>query len=114
MLQIARLYDRMGCDVLALDLGNPLGAVEEVLCPADLRCLVRNWEFLKQVPAAEKAMNQVPNPRLLLRRRSSLVVADMSIPTSPSAVKSTGLKSPPPPKVFEEPEANSLLDAFGF
>lgn len=93
VLQNARLYDRMGCDLLALD-------------------LVRNWEFLvqpKELPREEDA----PDPRKLLRRRSSLVVDDLSSPKSPTAMKS-GLGKPQPQKVFEEPEASSLLDSFGF
>ncbi|KAL9599200.1 MAG: hypothetical protein Q9219_003981 [cf. Caloplaca sp. 3 TL-2023] len=93
VLRNARLYDRMGCDLLALD-------------------LVRNWEFLvqsKDVPKEE----EVPDPRKLLRRRSSLVVDDLSSPKSPTRIKS-GLGKPPAQKVFEEPEANSLLDNFGF
>ena len=72
---------------------------------------MRNWEFLKQPPPTKKRKDSIPDPRALLRRRSSLVVSD--VPISPTAVKSP-LKSPPPPKVFEEPEASSLLDAFGF
>ncbi|KAL9606633.1 MAG: hypothetical protein Q9179_000219 [Wetmoreana sp. 5 TL-2023] len=94
VIQNARLYDRMGCDLLALD-------------------LVRNWEFLlqpKDMPAKEEA---TPDPRKLLRRRSSLVVDDLSNPKSPTGMK-TGMGKPPPQKVFEEPEANSLLDNFGF
>lgn len=93
ILQNARLYDRMGCDLLALD-------------------LVRNWEFLvqpKELPKEEEA----PDPRKLLRRRSSLVIDDLSSPKSPTGMKS-GLGKPQPQKVFEEPEANSLLDSFGF
>ncbi|KAH7040404.1 WD repeat domain-containing protein [Microdochium trichocladiopsis] len=100
----ARLYDRMGCDLLGLD-------------------LVRNWEFfrptgLPQMPSL--GGEPVIDPRKLLRRRSSLVVADL--PTSPVVAEMRtggggfnahgGIK--PPPSVFEEPDANSLLDSFGF
>lgn len=55
------------------------------------------------------------DPRKLLRRRSSLVVADL--PTSPMVGEMRsggGGFSKPPPSVFEEPDANSLLDSFGF
>ncbi|KAI9784405.1 MAG: regulator of (H+)-ATPase in vacuolar membrane [Peltula sp. TS41687] len=92
LIHHARLYDRMGCDLLALD-------------------LVRNWEFLYQpapalrtkqhaTGAKEKLkrsenpfededeneddgtgeMMITPDPRKLLRRRSSLVVADLPTP----------------------------------
>lgn len=94
VMQNARSYDRMGCDLLALD-------------------LVRNWEFLvhaKELPSKEDGQ---PDPRQMLRRRSSLVVDDLSSPKSPTGMKS-GLGKAPPQKVFEEPEANSLLDSFGF
>ena len=97
-MQTARLYDRMGCDLLALD-------------------LVRNWEFLKQPPKKEIRENDIPDPRKLMRRRSSLVVADMPSPKSPKssgAAKLGGFGSPMPNKVFEEPSASSLLDTFGF
>ncbi|KAI9809213.1 MAG: hypothetical protein M1825_002504 [Sarcosagium campestre] len=118
LLHNARLYDRMGCDVLALD-------------------LVRNWEFFKQLPeltggnnpandqstaaAAAAAAAAAVDPRKMLRRRSSLVVADLPSPTeSRHPASDVGLqKSPPlpppaPPPGFEEPSASSLLDSFGF
>ncbi|KAG9243053.1 WD repeat protein-like protein [Calycina marina] len=94
VLHNARLYDRMGCDLLALD-------------------LVRNWEFLQ--PAQPGFQNIVSDPRQLLRRRSSLVVADEPVIGKNMLVemKSGGMHKPPP-SVFEEPEASSLLDSFGF
>ena len=94
VIQNARLYDRMGCDLLALD-------------------LVRNWEFLLQPKEVPSQTQRPPDPRKMLRRRSSLVVDDLSNPKSPTGMKA-GLGKPPPQKVFEEPEANSLLDNFGF
>lgn len=70
---------------------------------------VRNWEFQQSPPAA--GLGGEVNPLKLLRRRSSLVVADLPSPAlhfeSKKAVK-------PPPTTFEEPDANSLLDSFGF
>ena len=74
------------------------------------------------------------DPRKMLRRGSTLVVADLpaagttASPASPSAggapdVMRTGVdpatadsksKPKPPPTVFQEPDANSLLDSFGF
>ncbi|KAI4155167.1 MAG: hypothetical protein LQ340_001181 [Diploschistes diacapsis] len=94
VMQIARLYDRMGCDVLALD-------------------LVRNWDFLKLPPPNQRTPKPLADPRKMLRRRSSLVVTDLPSPKSPMALKTPAFK-PPPSKVFEEPTANSLLDSFGF
>jgi hypothetical protein len=152
VLHTANLYERMGCDVLALD-------------------LVRSWEFLltpppKAIPGRPPLSPSMPrssfqasgpnqasnefafDPRKLLRRRSSLVVADLPVREH---VKSAleeydgtveedeedeeeeeseegededeesdeeeqvkpALKKPPPTQ-FKEPDANSLLDAFGF
>ncbi|KAL8784259.1 MAG: hypothetical protein Q9213_004081 [Squamulea squamosa] len=94
VIRTARLYDRMGCDLLALD-------------------LVRNWEFLLQPKETISQPEGPPDPRKMLRRRSSLVVDDLSKPKSPTGMKA-GVGRPPPQKVFEEPESNSLLDNFGF
>lgn len=92
VIQNARLYDRMGCDLLALD-------------------LVRNWEFLHQ-PKDVSTNGAPPDPRKMLRRRSSLVVDDLSSPKSPTEgrVKPSGK---PAPTLFEEPTSNSLFDSFG-
>ncbi|KAI9690129.1 MAG: regulator of (H+)-ATPase in vacuolar membrane [Bathelium mastoideum] len=146
----ARLYGRMGCDLLALD-------------------LVRNWEFLPPPPAASApapsdSLSSLPlspaspldgtakmmgppspvrsrappsalngydlkdiDPRKMLRRRSSLVVADLPSPIrtgftngeqsssnrTEKGEEQTQSKGPPP-KAFQEPDANSLLDSFGF
>lgn len=141
------LYERMGCDVLALD-------------------LVKTWEFLLPPPASTKTMPGRPplspmmpresfhangpnqagtdfdfDPRKLLRRRSSLVVADLPLREhiKNDLAESKGTlreadsgeeddegnageekkakpeeKKKPPPTQFNEPDANSLLDAFGF
>lgn len=106
VLRNARLYDRMGCDLLALD-------------------LVRHWEFLRAPPPSA---NRIPTRldedatdyRKLLRRRSSLVVADLPM-RRPEPSISNDIRSPtevqkpkPKPTTFEEPDANSLLDSFGF
>ncbi|CAL3962404.1 unnamed protein product [Diplocarpon coronariae] len=94
VLHSARLYDRMGCDLLALD-------------------LVRNWEFLLPPPKVfNDSIGGDPDLRSMLRRRSSLVVADMPISDLAISMKSGGPK--PPPSVFEEPNPSSLLDSFGF
>lgn len=94
----------MGCDLLALD-------------------LVRHWEFLGGPPPGKSATDIPENLeqngvdyRKLLRRRSSLVVADMPIRpvVSQDATTSVSAKPKPPPSTFNEPDANSLLDSFGF
>jgi hypothetical protein len=148
VLHTARLYERMGCDVLALD-------------------LVKTWEFLAPPPAKiapgrpplspmmprESFHAQGPNqsatdfdfdPRKLLRRRSSLVIADLPtrdhVKSDLTCSKATleeaeneesseegeeegaddqskqkhEPKKKPPPTQFQEPDASSLLDAFGF
>lgn len=118
VIRNARLYDRMGCDFLALD-------------------LVRHWEFLGGLPTQDALK---PNTSLemdengvdyrkLLRRRSSLVVADMPVRRADILQETTvseitpGEKpkkeeepkpKPKPPTMFHEPDANSLLDSFGF
>ena len=152
VLHTANLYERMGCDVLALD-------------------LVRSWEFLltpppKAIPGRPPLSPSLPrssfqangpnqasnefafDPRKLLRRRSSLVVADLPVrETVRSALEeydgtveedeedgeeeeseegegeesdeeeeepAKSASKKPPPTQFQEPDANSLLDAFGF
>jgi hypothetical protein len=151
VVHTASLYDRMGCDVLALD-------------------LVQTWEFLLPPPAKQAPMhsplmqrssfgaNGEFDPRNLLRRRSSLVVDDLPVREyqgvhnefaegrgtveeegseegseeggddegeegEVDAEKDKGdnkekrkeeSKKKPPPTQFKEPDANSLLDAFGF
>ena len=105
--QMARIYDRMGCDVLALD-------------------LVRNWEFLKPPPPRHRSIDRPLDMRAMLRRRSSLVVDDLLVPMSPKSprmprmpwsptlVKTPGGLKAPPAMAFMEPDVNSLLDSFGF
>ena len=95
ILQTARQWDRMGCDILALD-------------------LVRNWEFLPHSKTAVTTTTEAetaPDLLRMTRRRSSLVQNDM--PQSPTE-KGVAPKGKPPPTMFEEPEASSLLDSFGF
>ena len=94
VIQNARLYDRMGCDLLALD-------------------LVRNWEFLRQPEENISNGTQPLDPRSMLRRRGSLVIDDTPTAKSPAQQKMEPLRKPPP-TVFEEPSTNSLLDNFGF
>lgn len=100
VIHSARLYDRMGCDILALD-------------------LVRNWEFLTTDPPLKPL--EEAHPRHLLRRRSSLVVNDLPpmlkdfMPQAPqSGGEREGKAKKKQPTQFVEPEASSLLDSFGF
>ncbi|XWX00980.1 hypothetical protein V2A60_009005 [Cordyceps javanica] len=95
VLHSAKIYDRMGCDLLGLD-------------------LVRNWEFQQ---SSSPGIGGEVNPLKLLRRRSSLVVNDL-----PPVQLQTGLSDPkerganeeaPAPTTFEEPDVGSLLDSFG-
>ncbi|KAF2193650.1 WD repeat protein-like protein [Zopfia rhizophila CBS 207.26] len=144
VMHTAGLYERMGCDLLALD-------------------LVRTWEFLTP-PSVNVMPNRPPlspaipresfhahgpnnsvsdfdfDPRKLLRRRSSLVVADLParehvrdlLGESGTLEEETSSEEEsdeedrrveenkvaeqkrPPPTQFREPDASSLLDAFGF
>ncbi|KAE8554312.1 hypothetical protein EYB25_002851 [Talaromyces marneffei] len=105
VLRNARLYDRMGCDLLALD-------------------LVAHWEFLRTpprgVPTTDFTAKAEPDYRKLLRRHSSLVIADLPVRLPPEMAPGGddgAAKSPKPqakPTTFHEPDANSLLDSFGF
>jgi hypothetical protein len=132
VLHTASLYDRMGCDVLALD-------------------LVKTWEFLLPPPSPKphSPLRQRSSfgaggdldfdPRKLLRRRSSLVVDDLPAreqrgvfnefaegegTVEEGSEEDDGdegeveeeekVERKPPPTQFKEPDANSLLDAFGF
>lgn len=110
VLHSAKLYDRMGCDLLGLDLGQSL---QWHAIPTALKCpnkvLVRNWEF-QQVSVA--GLGGDVNPLKLLRRRSSLVVNDLPAAHLETSVQSEK-KNLGPPTTFEEPDAGSLLDSFG-
>ena len=89
VIQNARLYDRMGCDLLALD-------------------LVANWEFLHHPKEHITNGSRPTDPRRMLRlRRRSSLVDDM--PTE-QKMKPAGK---PAPTVWEEP-TKSILDDFGF
>ena len=86
VIQNARLYDRMGCDLLALD-------------------LVANWEFLHHPKENITNGSRPPDPRRIFRRRSSILVDDTEQKMKPAGK--------PAPTVWEEP-TKSLLDDFGF
>ncbi|KAL7269050.1 regulator of (H+)-ATPase in vacuolar membrane [Rhizina undulata] len=86
VLHTARLYDRMGCDILALD-------------------LVKNWDFLPAGVDLSKPLIEIA-PRRHIRRRSSITVADIPSPAAPS------FKTIPPVSVFQEPDMASMSWAF--
>lgn len=97
VLHSAKLYDRMGCDLLGLD-------------------LVRNWEFQHFYTTG---FGGEVNPLKLLRRRSSLVVDDLSVSRrglyleqSQNTTKPS-LSQGPSPGSFVEPDTSSLLESFG-
>ncbi|KAH7134828.1 RAVE protein 1 C terminal-domain-containing protein [Dactylonectria estremocensis] len=93
VLHSAKLYDRMGCDLLGLD-------------------IVRNWEFQQPVLAG---FGGEVNPLKLLRRRASLVVADLPTTSLHFETHSMNEKAPKATSTtFQEPDASSLLDSFGF
>ena len=75
---------------------------------------VRNWEFLTPANDTLPPMNSIPDPRKLLRRRSSLVVDDLPKPRLLGEKEVGGVKVSPTPTAWKEPDANSLLDSFGF
>lgn len=79
---------------------------------------VRNWEFLLPATNVSPGLGGEINPLTLLKRGSSLVVADLPVsPVTakmPSDMKTGGHHPPQPPTAYEEPDYNSLLDSFGF
>lgn len=114
VLHSAQLYDRMGCDLLALDLGEkfPYFGLFQILHANTVFWYpVRNWEFLLKGPMFGSLGDEV-DPRKMLRRRSSLVVADLPVHTH--LIDPHGGQKQAPASVFEEPETSSLLDNFGF
>ena len=156
----------MGCDLLALDLVKSWEFLQQPLQPAPPKIPIPERPSIAELafrdkdtgPKSPSHYSQPPsaldgfdiNPRRLLRRRSSLVVADL--PLSPTAEHHKKLsladgnaiteepketnenpqtngvhenkedeeeqakekKKKPPPTQFVEPDANSLLDSFGF
>ncbi|KAL9129322.1 MAG: hypothetical protein Q9217_002193 [Psora testacea] len=92
VIQIARQYNRMGCNLLALN-------------------LVRNWKFLSQTK--HTAMTEgAPADLLEMNMRGSSQVQD-DAPKSPTGTEEKRDERPAP-TMFKEPEASSLLDNFGF
>ena len=161
IIHTAALYDRMGCDLLALDLVRSWEFLQQPLQPAPPKTPIAERPSIAEIAFREKDAGpkspsyymQSPstldgfdiNPRRLLRRRSSLVVADLPISPTAEHHKKLSLadasaiaeetngtpqndgvsknedaddekdkKKKPPPTQFVEPDANSLLDSFGF
>lgn len=87
VLHTARLYDRMGCDLLALD-------------------LVKNWDFLPADRDTMKPLIQLDARRHHMRRRSSITIADLPPQGSekPQTFSMTTGLVKPPVAVFEEPD----------
>ncbi|KZZ87255.1 hypothetical protein AAP_05779 [Ascosphaera apis ARSEF 7405] len=96
----------MGCDLLALN-------------------LVKQWKFLTPPPLPpshqlKKKLSEEFDLRNdvrqhMLRRRSSLTVADIPpILTNKENDETKKPASKKAPTMFTEPDANSLLDSFGF
>jgi hypothetical protein len=119
----------MGCDLLGLDLGSSQPALPSFLLPfgfADTGRTVRNWEFLQPTTRIAPSLGGEVDPLKLLKRRTSLVVADLPVlsaglgESEAPEPKSDGQRRPQEqqqkqqPTVFQEPDANSLLDSFGF
>ena len=98
VIQIARVYHRMGCGLLALD-------------------LLRNWKFLPQHKNGETTNgihNTTTDPHESPRRRSSSVREDGMANGDSRIDGATQVIEKPAPTVFKEPDTNSLLDNFGF
>ena len=90
---MAKLYWRMGCGLLALN-------------------LLRNWKFI-EAPKEESSTNESESER----RSGSDNNGDESSVDEEEREKETEteVKAKQPPKpVFEEPSTSSLLDSFGY
>ncbi|KAL1623343.1 regulator of (H+)-ATPase in vacuolar membrane [Neofusicoccum ribis] len=142
LVHTARLYERMGCDLLALDLVRSWEFLapqqpREQLGPLPTRLPPHSSHHGPLSPGAGAGATYDIDPRKLLRRRSSLVVADLpareevrsaldgfvdevggeangEVNGSGVANGAAEQKKKPPPTQFHEPDANSLLDSFGF
>ncbi|KAL6715175.1 regulator of (H+)-ATPase in vacuolar membrane [Lecanora helva] len=96
VIQNARVYDRMGCDLLALG-------------------LVRNWEFLEQPLGQGGGVNgTTENLEETRRGMSALEVSDTASAEGEGEEKGMSGGGKAKPTQFKEPEASSLLDSFGF
>jgi hypothetical protein len=93
IIHTATLYERMGCDLLALDLVRSWEFLQQPLQQAPPKTPITqrpSISHLKDTSRPSSYLNQPPsaldgfdiNPRRLLRRRSSLVVADLPLSQS--------------------------------
>ncbi|GME64981.1 wd repeat protein [Neofusicoccum parvum] len=146
LVHTARLYERMGCDLLALDLVRSWEFLapqqpREQLGPLPTRLPPHSSHHGPLSPGAGAGATYDIDPRKLLRRRSSLVVADLPAREEVRSAldgfvdevggeangevngeaNGNGVangaaeqKKKAPPTQFHEPDANSLLDSFGF
>jgi hypothetical protein len=93
VIDTARVYDRMGCDLLALD-------------------LVKNWQFLQvERKRGRRKGKDDEHARHLLHRRNSLVIADDPTPHQEGEGEEVKVDEKwkeglvkPPAAVFEEPD----------
>jgi hypothetical protein len=146
VMHTARLYARMGCDIIALDLVQSWDffmPAEQSVASLAHRPFTGSLHAapstkLPRQPGSPLLQSYELDPRRILRRRSSLVVDDLPADfrrismesedimeeTEPNGMngssKTNGAKpdpvekKKPAPTQFQEPEANDLLDSFGF
>src|ERR1700733_561978 len=82
VLHNAKLYDRMGCDLLGLDIGiSPTPyysrpSLHQLSNFESSFSLVRNWQFMQRNASM---MPSLMTPLKFTRRRSSIVVADIPV-----------------------------------
>ncbi|MCJ1314388.1 regulator of (H+)-ATPase in vacuolar membrane [Agyrium rufum] len=101
VLQMAILYDRMGCGLLALD-------------------LVRNWKFMdwreiKRNAGSTKMANAAMQDAKEKDSEKEVTKTERAEEIPPTAITAMEIRpKKAAPTNFEEPSANSLLDSFGF
>lgn len=118
VLHSARIYDRMGCDLLGLDLGEFVYDLKSALGQRTNVEVVRNWHFLRHSSSLSAILEKSASPSALLRRRSSVVIADMALGSGRQnkhqAPETTDDTHRAQLSHREEPDVNSFLDSFGF
>jgi hypothetical protein len=125
VLHSAKIYDRMGCDFLGLDLGESPSALHGAVVPVPGPCshgVVRNWEFLHAAAGHPGKSAAGSSSLQLSKRRASTVAADLEFSGMQAghgsagqarqvATVDNGLNQTP---LGHEPDAESFLDSFGF
>lgn len=91
VLHYAKVFSRMGCGLLALD-------------------LLRNWKFIASSSLISKCEDSVDMKPI--SGKNSPIMSDIIMQQPTSSQKTSGYK--PSIKLYEEPDSNSLLDSFGF